>query len=337
MDNRAIMAGVIREYVQFAELSVRLSLGLSTLDGAHLDVVESLYGLCSQMVASNRNLLAPLEVTDSAENHARRSEFIRGLVQHPAPVSLDRDRHAPGPPRTIVQYWHDLNDLPADVEECIATWARWTASGFAHFVFDEGSATAFIHASLQPQHERAFERCYHPAMQADYFRLCYVLVKGGFYVDADDVCVGTKIDWLYHDGRLKVQPLCYDIAGKRMVNPSLFTQVGAFSGSWIFYVNNNPLVARAGHPIIERALARATALLLQAEDDAFPEIQETTGPGNLTRSIFEHDVSLGAVGRELVILRDWESVAKSKWPLSYRRDERNWRLSNGRRRGHRQS
>jgi hypothetical protein len=49
-------------------------------------------------------------------------------------------------------------------------------------------------------------------MQADYFRLCYVLVEGGIYVDADDVCVGTDIGWLAEDGRLKLQPLCYDIA-----------------------------------------------------------------------------------------------------------------------------
>jgi hypothetical protein len=31
------------------------------------------------------------------------------------------------------------------------------------------------------------------------------------------------------------------------------------------------------------------------------------------------------------ILNDWDSIAVSKWPLSYRRDERNWRLSNGKR------
>ena len=49
-------------------------------------------------------------------------------------------------------------------------------------------------------------------MQADYFRLCYLLVEGGFYVDADDVCVGTDIGWLFEDGRLKLQPLCYDMA-----------------------------------------------------------------------------------------------------------------------------
>ena len=67
----------------------------------------------------------------------------------------------------------------------------WKASGFEHRLFDERTAAAFINSSLGARYKRVFESCYHPAMQADYFRLCYVLVKGGFYVDADDVCVST--------------------------------------------------------------------------------------------------------------------------------------------------
>ena len=80
--------------------------------------------------------------------------------------------------------------------------------------------------------------------------------------------------------------------------------------------------------MIERALRRATDLLELADEDALPEIQTTTGPGNLSRSIFEHGTTLGGVERDLVILRDWDSLAVSKWPLSHRGDARNWRLSN---------
>ena len=61
-----------------------------------------------------------------------------------------------------------------------------------------------------------------------------------------------------------------------------------------------------------------------------PEIQSTTGPGNLTRSIFDLAKEHGETERALLVLRDWEDVATSKWPLSYRRDARNWRLSNQR-------
>src|SRR6266852_266494 len=176
---------------------------------------------------------------DSREHHRRRSEFIRELVQRPLGQSSINIHCSPPPPRTIVQFWHDLRQLPDDVEECVASWTCWETSGFTHLIFDWQAAKAFIGHSLGARHVCAFVCCYHPAMQADYFRLCYLLVEGGFYVDADDVCVGTDIDWLFEDGRLKLQPLCYDIASGLMVNPSVFLCADAYDPSWIFYFNNN--------------------------------------------------------------------------------------------------
>jgi mannosyltransferase OCH1-like enzyme len=267
-------------------------------------------------------------MTDSLEHHRRRSEFIRRLVQRsvgPLPITA---QYVQRTPKIIVQFWHNVRQLPRDVEECIASWIRWTSSGFAHRLFDEGSAKAFIGASLDARHEQAFERCYHPAMQADYFRLCYLLVEGGCYVDADDVCVGNDVGWLFDDGRLKIQPLCYDVASGTMVAPSVFLRSDAYDPNWIFYFNNNPLIADRGHPIIERALQQATDLLERANDNVLPEIQTTTGPGNLSRSIFEIGTTSGRVESDLLVLRDWDSLAVSRWPLSHRADARNWRLSN---------
>ena len=267
-------------------------------------------------------------MTETPEHHRQRSEFIRGLVQRSAGQLPINDRYAEGIPRIIVQFWHDLRELPKDVEECIGSWSRWTTSGFMHRLFDERSAEAFIGESLDKRHERAFANCYHPAMQADYFRLCYLLVEGGFYVDADDVCVETPISWLFEGGRLKVQPLCYDITSGAMVDPTTFLNVDAYNPDWIFYFNNNPLIARRGHPIIERALKQATDLLQIVGDDRLPEIQSTTGPGNLSKSIFELGTTPGGVESDLVVLKHWDSLAVSRWPLSYRGDARNWRLSN---------
>lgn len=231
-----------------------------------------------------------------------------------------------------MQFWHDLGQLPSDVEECIRSWTVWEASGFEHRLFDERAAGAFISSSFSARHKQAFERCYHPAMQADYFRLCYVLAEGGFYVDADDVCIGTDIGWLAEDGRLKLQPLCYDTANGSMVKPAVFLSADAYDPSWIFYFNNNPLIASPGHPVIELALSHATRLLELAGEDDLPEIQMTTGPGNISKSIF----ALGTqttrdIESNMVVLKDWDSLAVSKWPLSYRGDARNWRLSNQKR------
>jgi hypothetical protein len=267
-------------------------------------------------------------MTDSPEKHRQRSEFIRRLVQRSV-VQLPIDgQYMEGTPRTIVQFWHNLRELPEDVKECIASWSRWTSSGFTHRLFDQHSAKAFIGGSLDARHERAFKNCYHPAMQADYFRLCYLLVEGGFYVDADDVCIGSEIGWLFNDGRLKLQPLCYDIASGTMVKPCVFLQSGAYDPCWIFYFNNNPLIANRRHPLIERALAQATILLELDGEDVLPEIQSTTGPGNLSKSLFDLGIASGRVESDLVVLQDWDSVAVSRWPLSYRGDARNWRLSN---------
>ncbi len=228
----------------------------------------------------------------------------------------------------IVQFWDDLERLPDDVGECIESWRKLKARGFDYYLFDNDGARELIASRLGARHENAYLKCYHPAMQSDYFRLCYMLVEGGCYLDADDVHNGPAIEQLFDDSRLKLQPLCYDVETDRMVPPRIFTEPGADSPTWVFYFNNNPLLAAPGHPVIARALANATAALERATDGDLPEIQSTTGPGNLTRSIFEVAQHIGATGNALHVLLDWEDVASSRWPLSYRRDTRNWRLSN---------
>ena len=266
---------------------------------------------------------------DSPEHHQQRSDFIRNLVQKsPAPQATAGE--APGVPKTIVQFWHDLAQLPEDVRECISSWSAWETHGFAHRVFDMTGAGEFICRSLGPNHAHALTRCYHPAMQADYFRLCYLFVEGGLYVDADDVCIASDIASLFDGCRLKVQPLCYDIGSDSMVSPREFLQPGANDEGWIFYFNNNPLIARKEDPVIKRALERATQLLHSVAEGEFPEIQSTTGPGNLSRTIFELGAA-SAIDDRVLVLDNWDSIAVSRWPLSYRSDARNWRLSNGRR------
>ena len=266
---------------------------------------------------------------DPLENDERdRSNFVRKLVQLPSDPGRVPAGYLPPPPRRIVQFWDDLDRLPQDVGECMESWKKLERSGFELQVFDERTAREFIQIHLGSRHANAFDKCYHPSMKSDYFRYSYIFVEGGFYVDADDVYHGTTIDHLFVDGRLKLQPFCYDLATSQMVPPSAFVNPGANQLSWIFYFNTTPLIAVRNHPIIERALLNATTSLEQQSKNGLPEVQATTGPGNLTRSVFEVIVNESRSEELLLVARDWEKTSTSKWPLSYRSDKRNWRLSN---------
>jgi hypothetical protein len=262
------------------------------------------------------------------ESHRARSSFVRGLVQCYSGSTVASSVFTKKPPKRIVQFWNDLDRLPRDVGECIETWRKTEEQGVERVLFDKHQAREFILRRLGPRHKQAYDKCYHPAMQSDYFRLCYILVEGGCYIDADDVYDGAQIQHLFSDGRLKIQPLCYDMATNMMVPQSLFTKPRANAASWIFYFNNNPLIAGSGHPLIDRALSQATKFLEKDMRNGLPEIQSTTGPGNLTKSIFDAVTENSEVKQTLLVLRDWGNTAKNRWDLSYRNDPRNWRLSN---------
>jgi mannosyltransferase OCH1-like enzyme len=263
-----------------------------------------------------------------AEDDYSRSCYVRSLVQNNKSlpkISLDTGSLIP---KIIVQFWDNLGQIPKDVQECLNTWKPLVSHGFKRLIFNDRKARRFIFNQFEPIHVEAFDHCYHPAMRCDYFRLCYILKNGGFYVDADEIYQGLDLKHLFDDNRLKLHPLCYDIKTGTMIKTNVFMKDQQYSPNWIFYVNNNPIIAPPGHPIIRLALERATCILLNSRDR--PEIQSTTGPGNLTVSLVRHAISLELAGKaqDFLILSDWESMSISPWPLSYRRDARNWRLLN---------
>lgn len=262
------------------------------------------------------------------ENHSARSNFVRELVQRSATTASSHLIFSEKLPNKIVQFWDNFNRLPSDVEECIETWKKVEKQGIERLIFDAQRARDFIHRHLSRRHKRAFDKCYHPAMKSDYFRLCYIFVEGGCYIDTDDVYNGLPIQHIFNDGRLKIQPLCYDTATNMMVPPQIFTKPEANSNSWVFYFNNNPLAAKMGHPLIGYALSQATLSLEKIATNEFPEIQSTTGPGNLTKSIFDAATENPEVEQSLYVLSNWEDIVTSRWNLNYRDDARNWRLSN---------
>jgi hypothetical protein len=269
------------------------------------------------------------EVDPLSLDERNRSNFVRELVQStygtcPSSTAQFTSRI----PKRIVQFWDDLDRLPLDVKQCMDSWKELEKSGFDIQIFDEKAAKEFIHTNLGSRFGNAFEKCYHPSMKSDYFRYSYIFVEGGFYVDADDVYHGATIEHFFSDSRLKLQPFCYDISTAQMVSPSKFIRPGANQLSWIFYFNTTPLIAASNHPIVERTLLNATVALEQDVAGELPEVQATTGPGVLTKSVVEILSEENCPEELFLVAHDWESASTSKWPLSYRNDKRNWRLSN---------
>jgi mannosyltransferase OCH1-like enzyme len=220
-----------------------------------------------------------------------------------------------------VRFWHDPCDVPADVRECLESWDALRDEGFEFRMFGDASAAAYVAERYGPRELSAFTRCRHPAMRSDYLRMCFVLAEGGLYVDADDVLLGDGWRDVFRDAKLKVQPLCYDVTAGGMVAASELRRTDLPTDGRIFYVNNNPIAATPDHPILRRALARATDRLLGHE--SAPEIQSTTGPGNLTAVLAAHARESQTPDFELLL--DWERTAEPCWDLAYRGDARNWR------------
>lgn len=264
------------------------------------------------------------DVDGLCNDDRRRSRYVRDLLRAPADLASDTSALS-GIPKVVVQYWHDAADIPPDVEVCMSSWDVLQLGGVSRRLFEDRTARAFIAEELAEDHVLAFDRCHHPAMRCDYFRLCYIHRLGGLYVDADDVMLGD-VTWMLDGACLKVRPLCYDLSSHTMVDVETALGDGARLDDRIFYFNNNPLAAPAGHPVVGDALHRATEMLLQG-GRAIADIQSTTGPGNLTACLVSHDINRRAdgCGRDFEILMGWDDVAVSVWPLSYRDDHRNWR------------
>ncbi len=263
------------------------------------------------------------------EHDIPRSAFIRdiALQQCEASARAVRDPHRGRTliPRKLVRYWHDPSDCPEDVRACLKSWDILASEGFEFYLFDDISAAAYITDHYGVREYQAFKRCNHPAMRCDYLRMCFLIAEGGLYVDADDVLLGDGWRRLFQDSNLKLQPLGYDIAAGGMMPASDIWRSDLSSEGRVYYVNNDPIAAPPDHPILRRALFRATEKLLG--DDASPEIQSTTGPGNLTVALAAHarGLQVTSLPFDFELLRNWDSIAEMRWNLSYRADSRNWR------------
>lgn len=214
----------------------------------------------------------------------------------------------PGPiPAVIVQFW-DSDAVPEDVGLAIASW-RDRNPGFEHRLFSEARARAFIVQAHGEAAAQAFDRCHHAAMKADFFRVAYLAVEGGVYVDADDACARPMGELLAAIGNARFAA-------------SLSSDVAPYVHNWF-------LAAAPAHPVLRSALVEMIAGIDRAHAEGVTaDIWHSTGPGLITRAVARWLAGSPGASGEAVFLtsRQYRGFAVGMEALAYKKTTAgNWR------------
>ncbi len=205
----------------------------------------------------------------------------------------------------IIQFWHEP-EPPADVAAAMASWAARNP-GVEHAVFNKDSARDFIVGHYGAPLLEAYDNARHPAMQSDLFRLAYLAMRGGVYVDADEHCIADMRG---------------AFAALRQVQ-----LVAWLSHETFPYLYNGFLAAAPGSLIIRNALAESVHLLAtHRAAGTRTDMWSVTGPGLITRAVGKRLTE----AHDVLLLTDSEyrGFAETLEDLDYkRRPEGNWRTS----------
>jgi len=230
---------------------------------------------------------------------------------------------------SVVQFW-DTDTVPDDVGAAMRTWREGTR-GAGYTLFNDRMAEAFIYGHYGSDFVGCYRYCHHPAMRADYFRLAFLLAKGGVYIDADDILVGDYENLVRSlNDEIVICPFVWDEAAKRTVPELERKQESQFRRDWKYYFNNAPLASVPHNRIIELAWARANARINSArEDKRLANIHYDTGPENLTRSILLQFLNSVAGGEKRVGLGVFDDISETVVTrhFQYKNDDRNWRTN----------
>lgn len=227
-------------------------------------------------------------------------------------------------PKVIIQYWDDKENIPDEVFICMKSWMELKDSGIKYLLFNDTTAKEFISKNYDERYLQAYNNCMHPAIKSDYFRLCYIYLNGGAYIDVDDICAVTDKEQLFTGTSLKLQALCYDLNANNMISATK-AFYKEYQDGRIYYVNNNPLISPPNNELIYRALITATKNLLNSTKLKTMDVQAIAGPGNLVNSIIWNSLLNDSIKSKFYIYTNWDDIALTKWQLGYRNDQRNWR------------
>jgi hypothetical protein len=198
------------------------------------------------------------------------SSSFRSAIEHVRGFRLVGKRRTSAViPPTVVQYWEPLPP-PDYMRSWIDSWHRVGTTG-SSVLESRDSARAALGEAAGSRGLRAFDLTNHPAARADLFRYAYLLMNGGWYVDAD------------HEALIPI-----DVVLSWPVDHVLVIRKERYPNGFLGCVPDSPLM--------RQALDTACANLVGSEGGM--PIMQATGPGMFThvvRRYLESDDASAAV------------------------------------------
>lgn len=214
-------------------------------------------------------------------------------------------------PQEIVLFWHD-RILPQEIKNSIEAIKQHNLD-YSVLCFDSEQAYEFIRLyygwDLADLYKR---RCVHPVMQSDMFRVCYLLQKGGIYIDIDIECY-NHLDTIFAYQEFDCI-LSYTIG-----DPSC--------------INNDLIICMPKSPLLMACLEKIQHHL--TEKRSFKNIWDCTGPGAFSMVILEllmekiiaSSTFLSPLDKLKLVSSDRIKRAFNHAELSYKESSQgNWRL-----------
>ena len=214
-------------------------------------------------------------------------------------------------PRCIVQFW-DGEEPPPDVRAAMES-VRAMNPDYEYKQFTDSTARDFMRENYGDYFVELYDACYHPAMKSDFFRVAFLAINGGVYIDADESAFKPL------DGLLTPHP------GK-----DFFIRLSVKH----FFVTNGFIACPPSHKIMFRVLLNIKdALAAYLANGVRPSIWDATGPTQFTRALAESMID-AAMGRDRdtiesvgFILHDRLNKFMATTPMEYKSSPANWRVT----------
>jgi len=187
--------------------------------------------------------------------------FLDGVIDSRECKIFGEDKHI-----DMFTFW----DKPCPPDEIINNVRSWEEISSAEIkCYSDDDARLYISNNMSNRALEAYDKCHHPAMKSDFFRMCRLFNEGGFYIDADEFLIN---DILFLPKLLKVMNVdrlfVIDVMSPRV------------------YAHNYAIFCRKGDELIGMALDQSLDKIINNDlEDIKNSIWPVTGPGNLTKAI----------------------------------------------------